>query len=98
MTLKKEVRMKVTIEAPRKILYAVLITLLIAVLSIPASLMLRPQPLSAEWNSDNTSTSDSYTLSDIENHLDNLVTQFEKLNNNLSNIEYELEQIRGKLD
>jgi hypothetical protein len=90
--------MKVTIEVPKKILYASLIVLLIAVLSIPAAIFLRPQPLRAEWNSDNTSTSDSYVLGMIEDHLDDIVDQFEKLNYNLSNIEYELEQIRNELD
>ncbi len=90
--------MKLTLEIPRKILYASLIVVLIAVLSIPAAILLRPQLLRAEWNSDNTSTSDSHALSEIENHLDNLVDQFEKLNYNLSNIEYELEQIRNEID
>lgn len=90
--------MKVTLEIPRKVLYASLIILLVAVLAIPAAIFLRPQMLSAEWNSDNTSSSDSYTLEQIEDHLDGLVDQFEKLNYNLSNIEYELEQIRNNMD
>jgi hypothetical protein len=94
----KEGIMKVTVEVPRKILYAALIVLLIAVLSIPAAIFFRPQPLKAEWNSDNTSTSDSYVLDTIEDHLDDIVDQFEKLNYNLSNLEYELEQIRNELD
>jgi hypothetical protein len=90
--------MKVTLEIPRNILYVSFVAVLIAVLAIPAALFLRPQLLRAEWNSDNTSTSDSYTLEQIEDHLDQLVTQFEKLNYNLSQIEYELEQIRGEMD
>ncbi len=90
--------MKIIMEIPRKALYTLLIVLLIAVLAIPVSIILRPAPLSAEWNSDNTSSSDSYTLSDIEDHLYDLVDQFRKLNENLSDIEYELEQIRGNMD
>lgn len=90
--------MKVTLEIPRKILYGSLIVLLIAVISIPVAIILRPQSLRAEWNSDNSSTSDSYVLGMIEDHLDDIVDQFEKINYNLSNIEYELEQIRNELD
>jgi hypothetical protein len=90
--------MKVTIEVPRNMLYVSLIVLFIAVLAIPAAIFLRPQMLSAEWNSGSSSTSDSYTLDMIEDHLESIVDQFEKLNYNLSNIEYELEQIRSNID
>ncbi|MCK4575345.1 hypothetical protein KAU34_02955 [candidate division WOR-3 bacterium] len=90
--------MKISVEIPRKILYVVLFTLLVTVLSISAFFIFRPQIVRAEWNNDNTSTSDSYTLSQIERHLENLVRQLEKLNNNLSGIEDEIEKIRSNMD
>jgi hypothetical protein len=95
--LKKEGIMKLVLEIPRKTLYLILSVFLIAFILIPVLLYLGPQNARAEWNSDNTSTSDSYTLSDIEGHLENLVRQLEKLNYNLDDIEDELEKIRGEM-
>ncbi|TES93491.1 MAG: hypothetical protein E3J87_02230 [Candidatus Cloacimonadota bacterium] len=90
--------MKVMIEVPRKILYIFLVIFLVLVVSIPLIFYLGPRNLRAEWNSENTSTSDSYTLSQIEKHLGDLVRQLEKLNSNLSDIEDEIEKIRYKMD
>jgi uncharacterized protein YpmS len=90
--------MKITIELKGKVLYLILTAILILLLSIPVLMYLAPQKAMAEWNSDNTSSSDSYALSQIEKHLDEMVTQLEKLNSNLSDVGDEIEKIRYKMD
>ncbi len=90
--------MKATIELPRRILYILLSALLVVLISISIIFLFSPHKANAEWNSDNASTSDSYTLSQIEKHLGDLVDQLEKLNYNLSDIEDEMEKIRNKME
>jgi len=90
--------MKIVFELPRRTLYIFLVIFLFVVLSISVFLLARPQIALAEWNNGNISTSDSYTLSKIENHLGNLVRELEKLNGNLSDIENEMEKIRYKMN
>ena len=90
--------MKITVELSRKIFFTISAIFLIAVLSIPILLYLAPQKAMAEWNSENSSSSDSYALTQIEKHLDDLVGQLEKLNDNLSDVGDEIEKIRYKMD
>jgi len=89
--------MKMSFEIPRKVLYVSLIVLFITVITISGFIVFAPRNARAEWNSENTSSSDSYTLSDIEKHLGDLVRQLEKLNSSMSGIEDELEKIRNNM-
>ncbi len=89
--------MKVSFEIPRNILCTGLIIFVIGIVAISGFVLFGPRNARAEWNSESISSSDSYTLSDIEKHLGDLVRQMEKLNGNLSGIEDELEKIRNNM-
>jgi len=89
--------MKFSVELSHKTFYIVLVLFLVLALSIGFLFIIKPDNAQAEWNNEKTSSSDSYNLSQIEKHLEDLVRGIEKLNSNLSDIEDEMEKIRYKI-